>query len=615
MDIQQPDAINNIDGHVSGTIEIVCQHCGQRFSEESFNIAIFLYGIFFLIGKSHGYYGITCPSCLRTICYKDSPQNILNLKSIVSGGLDISGIILDPQLKYFSPLLPEDIPEIGIFKIKALRQTISDKSPEFSLDAVSFYKDEEIPGEDEDFLQSLILDGVLPVGTTFSVWWFKNESIERLVNIENKHQITIFPRYCHRCSLIEKADRFCWQYGLNVQYLEQVKCMAISEFKTLEQIAIHQDLDIDKIIEFNPDIITPNNVELIYGDIIAQAKSNVRNQLTLSADFMDILISDPDPWDLPYPLRPKCKGFWKTVNPFAGKDLPDSFHSINHDLFEPMSKNEQRNEDTKTILLNSNKQYVQDFLLQNYMGFISSYTSQIKRKNFSYADFWVLKDRYFMALNEIIKTETRRINANQFYREDGFWLLSFQGKITRIKDVKGCSYLHFLLTNINQDYTYTELNRLLEGQVEQTEDEKYKADKTGKNELNITVGQKKFNENMISLKKVKRAGRIRPKIENAIREATELGNDKKVDRLNAGLSKIDDYFKQFISKKDGSAKTYKTVYAYKAHKDKIDKAIKDVLKYIKKSDEKAWKHLKYSIKNRSGRIGYESPDGSDWFTG
>lgn len=38
------------------------------------------------------------------------------------------------------------------------------------------------------------------------------------------------------------------------------------------------------------------------------------------------------------------------------------------------------------------------------------------------------KEKYLQNLIELIEKEIKITNANQFYREDGFWLLSFQGR-------------------------------------------------------------------------------------------------------------------------------------------------------------------------------------------
>ena len=63
---------------------------------------------------------------------------------------------------------------------------------------------------------------------------------------------------------------------------------------------------------------------------------------------------------------------------------------------------------------------------------------------------------------------------------------------------------------------------------------------------------------------------------------------------------------KLLPKKEGQAKTYEKVSDYKGKKDKVDRDIKYALKYLKTIDEKAWRHFRLSIKNRLGRIGYES---------
>ena len=70
---------------ISTTLGTRCPHCGQEFSDEGLNIAVFLYGIFFLVGKEIGYAGITCPKCLHTICHRDSKEAIVTVKKMISG--------------------------------------------------------------------------------------------------------------------------------------------------------------------------------------------------------------------------------------------------------------------------------------------------------------------------------------------------------------------------------------------------------------------------------------------------------------------------------------------------------------------------------------------------
>lgn len=43
-----------------------CEYCDQVFHTDALTIAVFLYGVFFLMGEKEGYAGINCPKCLKT---------------------------------------------------------------------------------------------------------------------------------------------------------------------------------------------------------------------------------------------------------------------------------------------------------------------------------------------------------------------------------------------------------------------------------------------------------------------------------------------------------------------------------------------------------------------
>ena len=164
----------------------------------------------------------------------------------------------------------------------------------------------------------------------------------------------------------------------------------------------------------------------------------------------------------------------------------------------------------------------------------------------------------------------------------------------------------------SKDYSYSELHNLIDSEGQITEGEEIKL---GYNELRVTDGRSIIRDKGISRKKLKTVVRKREKIKEAITYATLMRNAKRVYRLEAGLSKFDDDYNKLLPKKEGQAKTYEKVADYKGVKDKVDRDINYALKYLKTIDEKAWKHFRYSIKNRLGRIGYELSEGPGWFTG
>jgi hypothetical protein len=609
---ETPNIPGNIESphDISKTLGNRCPHCGQDFSEEGLNIAVFLYGVFFLVGKEHGYAGITCPTCLNTICHHDSLENILRAKEILTGPIHLGDSEFDPNLRYFSSAeaSPKNIPLIGDFHITYLWHRMNGNEPPSLSDRISVYLENNSHLE-EDCLCSCFLDEKDPAGTFCYVWWFKENEIEKLLKIENDKGIKIFPRYFHRCALIEDVDRFCLNYGLFNKSLDDLKNLAKTNLDKLEKHATYHGIDFDELLDENQDIMNTGMIKTVQTDY---QKRNNTAILNLTGDFLNILLADPTPWDFEAQINRLCKGFWKTKSPFSGKPLPHSLTRFDQKPYEVMNQDEQRDNDAKSIISNHREKYVQDFLFENYSNFIKNYTDCVKTQNFSYAELWALKDQYFSALNEIVKKETTQKNTNKFYRQDGFWILSYQRKTIRLKYLKGFAYMQFLVSRTNIDYSYTELHNLLDGEGQKDGDSE---DAIDHNEVRITAGHTKTKESMISYKKLKRAQRVRPKIVEAIVEATELGNEKRVYRLKDGLSRIDAYCKKFLPKIDGQSKTYENVYAYKAKKDKVDRDINYALKYLKNIDEKAWRHFRFSIKNRLGRIGYESSEGPDWFTG
>ena len=99
------------------TLNTECPHCRQEFSEEGFHIAVFLYGIFFLIGKDHGYAGFTCPNCLNNFLLKSDITHLTN--TISAPFLQIGSWLISPNLVYFSPFYqnPRKRSELKLFTI------------------------------------------------------------------------------------------------------------------------------------------------------------------------------------------------------------------------------------------------------------------------------------------------------------------------------------------------------------------------------------------------------------------------------------------------------------------------------------------------------------------
>ena len=416
---ETPNLPANIESthDISKTLGNRCPHCGQEFSEEGLNIAVFLYGIFFLVGKEHGYAGITCPSCLNTICHQDSLENTLRAKEILTGPIHLGDSEFDPNLRYFSSAeaSPNDIPLIGDFNIPYLSHEMNGNEPPSLSERISVYL-EDNPHLEEDYLCSYILDEKDPAGTFCYVWWFKENEIEKLLKIENDKGIKIFPRYYHRCTLIEDVDRFCLNYGLFNKSLDDLKNLAKANLDKLEKHAVYNGIDFDELLDENQDIMNPGMIETV------QTEYQRRNDtaiLNLTGDFLNILLADPNPWDFEGQINRLCKGFWKTKNPFTTVKLPQSLSQFSSHPFKEVGQSEWLQEAKSAILPVLTKEYVQLYLTQNCAYFISEYVVRSKNRAFSYADLWELKNKYLRDLVSLIeKKKCYRVKIDSIVKTD-----------------------------------------------------------------------------------------------------------------------------------------------------------------------------------------------------
>ncbi len=108
----------------SETIVLKCKNkdCGQEFNNENIQLAIYLHGIFFLIGSSKGFIGFTCPKCSKTRIYEKTCQEILKIKELLASQVVVTkesinengNRIIEPissfesNLEYYSPFTLED---------------------------------------------------------------------------------------------------------------------------------------------------------------------------------------------------------------------------------------------------------------------------------------------------------------------------------------------------------------------------------------------------------------------------------------------------------------------------------------------------------------------------
>ena len=77
--------------HITEIFEFKCNNkeCGQEFNQENIQLAICLYGVFFLAGPDNGFVGFTCPKCFSTNIIKLPYHAILQVKNHLASWIEI----------------------------------------------------------------------------------------------------------------------------------------------------------------------------------------------------------------------------------------------------------------------------------------------------------------------------------------------------------------------------------------------------------------------------------------------------------------------------------------------------------------------------------------------
>jgi hypothetical protein len=218
---------------------------------------VFLYGIFFLVGKDHGYAGFTCPNCLNNFLLK---SDIAHLTSIISAPfLRIGAWLISQNLAYFSPFYQNlrKISELNLFTIYSYGISASFDFQDLTQNLNEYLGKSHFITE--EFLCSAIIEQFKNesiIGEDVNIIWFKEPEIERLVHLENTKKIKIFPRYYFKKSNIEKIERFCWKNYLHLKELEDKIVDQEKNIEKLKEYAGYNALELEKLYDINESILS-----------------------------------------------------------------------------------------------------------------------------------------------------------------------------------------------------------------------------------------------------------------------------------------------------------------------------------------------------------------------
>jgi hypothetical protein len=349
-------------------------------------------------------------------------------------------------------------------------------------------------------------------------------------------------------------------------------------------------------------------------------KHNASEILSVSGDFLKILLADPDPWGSEGSIGTLCKGFWKTKNPFTTIALPISLSQFSPHPFKEAAESLWCQQAKSDIFPEFTKPYIQTYLLQNYASFIREYLEIIQNRQFCYADLWTLKSKYLKELHVLVQEETKIQNKNLFYRQNGFWVVSYDEKESLVQNLDGMAYIQFLLQYKGKKFTYVEIEKLLNGEV---------AKEDGKDEevhVESKIMDQGFSlsltrQDMITKEQLDQALQEKKKVSEKMQAAEDIGNEDLYSELNSYLEKINLFLKESTytvkkgKKEEIRIKRFRSSSVYKVKKDNVDRVLKYALSSLEEHNDAAYKHLRDSIKSKRGEIWYEPTVDADWYTG
>ena len=444
---------------------IECSHCHAHFSFDGYKLANFLYGLILLNGKKEGYLGTTCPSCLNTILSKiDRPKYDLYACQLCKG------LLSDPTYNYYqfnySSLVnydPNDIPGIGVFNIpKPFIKFPSTNDLEYIAQSLNGYTS-EFPELDEEYSCSYRPTINPPMGPMLAVYWFKNDEIEAITSFENRNGLKVFPRYYHKIELIEQVEWFCWKYGLKNEFLSKMKKKAEESAQRRSDIYERhyddlkmQNIDLEKLRETNI-VVASNKIDML--DLVKE--SDTTEKWDIFADFLSILVADSDPFPWETEEAHKLKGLIKQRHPLRGFEFTNTF-ALSDLQNIPTDKGElAHNKIVLDVREISHLRTVQLFLLNEFEHFVEECKTKAQGNNFSYADFWSIKERYLLRLLNSVKEgayvePSFDFSINEF---DDHYEVIFHGERHLLSRLIGFKRLFYLLEKKYEEISMFEIDQ------------------------------------------------------------------------------------------------------------------------------------------------------------
>ena len=185
-----------------------CQKCGAELTSDSATETALVYGLIILAGEQDGFIGWSCPACNARV------TNLTQVKG--DPFLFVGNIHNEIQHGIDSTLMYRSFP----FSFSASKKNYVTRNGSLLdhsfqvLTEFDFFPDFEPPhGKYISFKY-----GSHAMGPAISIYWHDRPQIEKLIDLENKKQIRVFPRYEIYDQLNSKIERLCWDNRIRFDF-------------------------------------------------------------------------------------------------------------------------------------------------------------------------------------------------------------------------------------------------------------------------------------------------------------------------------------------------------------------------------------------------------------
>ena len=619
-----------------------CEYCDQKFDREALSVAVFLYGIFFLSDSNSEdcYIGFSCPKCLKTLLVKMERQAFLIFNQYISSSFFILNHLLKAS---FPPNLGETSVPIKLRYHSTGQFLLSFRSHDISrynLDIHSLLI--QITDSGWEHVQSEILssriDGYLssygcclntPLGPTVTIVFIKREQVEKAIEIENKENRWIIPRFIHHCPGYNVIDRFCWDHAFFLRYYEKLRDYRAKAIEAIKQSQAY--LETEKESEKRQELI--GNREVFYkftSDICANLNGKSQELEAISPfRFFEVLTARETSWDLPEIDHNACRQVWGTLHPFKDKGIPDNFYGRAYDQKDGLSGDLADNPVIEEMAELFQKGYGKQYLEDNHLAFIDEYFELVSTACWSYAALKEIVGRYRLGALSNMKREYAEDQRYLFKSVKDSWVIKFEGKLLGLMRGNGFKYIQFLLENKRESFTTDELQaHFPDKQTDQNDhsdqedlfspdDEREKQNK----EIRFQMSGSESKQAVVDEKAEKDLNKEYQRLTQELSEAKLSNNPLLIKEAQNAYNKFLVPFNEMFELKGKKGEKKKRVLKKFRNnndriKDKIAKSIDRALQSVKKHDEEAYQHLYSALEpiydfNQC----YDPKEDIDWYFG